>query len=146
MRLNEICQLTLDDIAFVDGVDVILIRGDEDKETKRVKTAAGHRFVPIHSELKRIGFKVHVATMRQHSAEDAPLFPELPIASTGYRSDLFSKFFANFQKHVGIKAKKKAFHSFRHCFRDALREADLSPERVRALGGWVIRENGRYLR
>lgn len=46
MRLNEICQLTLDDIAFVDGVDVILIRGDEDKETKRVKNAAGHRFVP----------------------------------------------------------------------------------------------------
>ncbi len=74
--------------------------------------------------------------MRQHSAEDAPLFPELPIASTGYRSDLFSKFFANFQKHVGIKAQKKAFHSFRHCFRDILGEADLSPERVRALGGW----------
>ena len=136
MRLNEICQLTLDDIANSDGTDIILIRGDEDKETKRVKTAAGHRFVPIHSELKRIGLMVHVASQRKLFEPDKPLFPELPVASTGYRSDLFSKFFANFLKHAGITAERKAFHSFRHSFRDALREADLSPERVRALGGW----------
>ena len=29
-----------------------------------------------------------------------------------------------------------SFHSFRHSNRDALREAGISPERVRALGGW----------
>ena len=30
-----------------------------------------------------------------------------------------------------------SFHSFRHNYRDALREADISRERVRALGGWT---------
>lgn len=29
-----------------------------------------------------------------------------------------------------------SFHSFRHNYRDALREAEIGLERVRALGGW----------
>jgi integrase len=55
MRLNEVCQLSEDDIVIDDGTDIILVRSDEDG-VKRVKTSAGHRFVPIHPELKRLGF------------------------------------------------------------------------------------------
>jgi hypothetical protein len=29
-----------------------------------------------------------------------------------------------------------SFHTFRHTFPDALREADISEERVRRIGGW----------
>jgi len=47
MRLNEICQLTVDDFVEEDGVPIILIREDDDDETKRVKTKAGIRFVPV---------------------------------------------------------------------------------------------------
>ncbi|MHC1547267.1 DUF6538 domain-containing protein [Phyllobacterium sp. K27] len=136
MRLNEICQLTLDDFVVEDGVDVILIRGDDDGETKRVKTAAGHRFIPVHNELRSIGLLRYVATRRKKGLTNAPLFPELPLGSTGYRSDPFSKYFARFLDAVEIKDKKKVFHSFRHSYRDALREADISTEKVRALGGW----------
>lgn len=137
MRLNEICQLTLDDFVVEDGVPIVLIRSDEDGETKRVKTVAGQRFVPIHSELRRIGLLAHVERCRRRASNPTdPLFPELPLGSTGYRSDPFSKFFAHFLKSVGITERRKVFHSFRHTFRDALREADLSQERVRALGGW----------
>ena len=59
------------------------------------------------------------------------------LGSTGYRSDPFSKFFARFLNKVGITHKKKVFHSFRHSYRDVLREADISDEKVRALVGWA---------
>ena len=46
---------------------------------------------------------------------------------------------------IGAKTNKTSFHSFRHTWRDALREADVSEERVRALGGWAEREtHGHY--
>jgi integrase len=89
MRLNEIAQLTLDDFAFEDETDVILIRGDDDGETKRIKTQAGERFVPVHPELKRIGLLSFVDDRRRASKTNGPLFPELPIGVTGYRSDPF---------------------------------------------------------
>jgi integrase len=135
MRLNEVCQLSEDDITIDDGTDIILVRSDEDG-VKRVKTAAGHRFVPIHPELKRLGFLGYVATVRAKQPAKARLFPELTTASTGYISDNFSKWFANFLDKVGIKDGRKTFHSFRHTFRDALREAAIPQDRVRELGGW----------
>jgi integrase len=138
MRLNEICQLSEDDIVVEDGTDIILIRSDEDG-IKRVKTEAGHRFVPIHPELKRIGFMEYVAAIRSGHRPKVRLFPELTVASTGYISDNFSKWYANFLDKVGIKDSRKNFHSFRHTFRDALREAEIPQDRVRELGGWSSR-------
>lgn len=135
MRLNEICQLTEDDITIEDGTDIIVVRSDEDG-VKRVKTSSGHRFVPIHPELKRLGFLDHVAAARAKQPAKARLFPELTTASTGYVSDNFSKWFANFLDKVEIKDSRKNFHSFRHTFRDALREAEIPQDRVRELGGW----------
>ncbi|WP_414472770.1 hypothetical protein [Microvirga sp. M2] len=114
MRLNEICQLTEDDIAVLDGTDVILIRsvdGEGEDDTKRVKTASGVRFVPIHPELIRIGFLSFVAANRAKYPLRSRLFPELAMASTGYFSDNFSKWFANFRKKLGITENGKTFHS-----------------------------------
>jgi integrase len=135
MRLNEVCQLSEDDITVDDGTDIILVRADEDG-VKRVKTAAGHRFVPIHPQLKRLGFLDHVAAIKAKQPAKARLFPELTTATTGYISDNFSKWFANFLDKVEIKDSRKNFHSFRHTFRDALREAEIPQDRVRELGGW----------
>lgn len=135
MRLNEACQLSEDDIVVQDGTDIILIRSDEDG-LKRVKTGAGHRFVPVHPELKRLGFSEHAARIRADHSPKARLFPELTLASTGYVSDNFSKWFANFLDKVGITDNRKNFHSFRHTFRDAMREAEIPQDRLRELGGW----------
>lgn len=76
MRLNEICQLSLDDFKVMDGTNLILIGGDDDTETKRVKTEAGNRFVPIHSELRRIGLLSYVEGQRQ-KAEPSTTLAEL---------------------------------------------------------------------
>ena len=63
--------------------------------------------------------------------------PDLPKGKRGYYSDPFQKWFSRFLAHIGAKTPKTSFYSFRHCYRDAVREADISPERVRALGGWT---------
>jgi integrase len=134
MRLNECVQLRTDDVAVLDGVDVILIRADEEGD-KRMKTDASERFVPIHSELKKIGFLTYVR--HKKLAGNLRLFPDLPKGKRGYYSDPFQKWFSRFLTSIGAKTTKTSFHSFRHCYRDALREADISTERVRALGGWT---------
>jgi integrase len=134
MRMNEICQLHVEDIEKQEGVDVIVVRSDEEG-TRRVKTAAGERVLPIHSELIRCG----LLTYRQQVAAQGEvwLFPELTAAkASGYRSDNLSKWFAHFLEKAGAKAPRTSFHSFRHNYRDALREAGISEDRVRALGGW----------
>jgi integrase len=134
MRLNECVQLRTDDVAVLDGVDVVLIREDEEGD-KRLKTDASERFVPIHPELKKLGFLDYVAQVR--CSGERRIFPELPRGKRGYYSDPFQKWFSRFLTQIGTKTPKTSFHSFRHCYRDALREADISQERVRALGGWT---------
>lgn len=141
-RLNEACQLYVTDVAERDGVPVILIRTTNEKgdETeKRVKTEAGERFVPVHPEAVKIGFLSYVESQRR--AGQQRLFPELKAAkATGFLSDVFSKWYARFIGKIGAKQPRTDFHSFRHAYRDALREADISGERVRALGGWASKD------
>src|SRR5436309_2696517 len=138
MRLGEIVQLRADDIERIDGVDVIQVRKDE-KSDKRLKTAASERLVPIHSELKKIGFMAYAQTQRRKG--DTRLFPELPKSKNGYYSNPFQKWFSRFLKKAGLKTPTTSFHSFRHRFRDALREAGIASEIVQSLGGWAPSRN-----
>jgi integrase len=70
------------------------------------------------------------------AAGDKKLFPELQASSTGYYSDPFSKWFRRFLEKSEATRPKTCFHSFRHCFRDALREARIDHDVALALGGW----------
>lgn len=139
LRLNEACQLLVDDVREMSGIHCIIIEADpeggDEEDQKRVKTDAGKRFVPVHPEVLELGFLSYVEEMR--AGHERRLFPELPIGKSGYYSDVFSKFFSRFLQKVGVKTAKNGFHSLRHNYRDALREADVSLERVRALGGWA---------
>ncbi|MDR3463689.1 MAG: site-specific integrase [Beijerinckiaceae bacterium] len=138
LRANEICQLDEDDVAIIADCDVLRIRASTERK-KTLKTKAAARIMPIHPELKRLGFLTYVHSIRQNGPPGGRLFPELTVASTGYASDNFSKWFANFMDHIGIVDPKKNFHSFRHTFRDAFRLVpDVPPERVRMLGGWTL--------
>jgi integrase len=142
MRMGECCQLHVDDVTTPDGVPVILIDdagepGADDADKKRVKTEAGKRFVPVHPELQRIGFLAFAEAMRGRG--EKRLFPELKPDALGYLSGPFSKWFNDKRRFLGkldMDVKGVAFHSFRHNYRDALREAEIGLERVRALGGW----------
>lgn len=72
-RLNELCQLYLDDFVIVNGIDCIHIR--EDRSDQRLKSLSSERLIPLHSELKRIGLLDYLGNMKTNCAER--LFPEL---------------------------------------------------------------------
>ena len=136
-RLNEICQLMLADIGQEDGIYYIRIA---DGEGKQVKTVSANRIIPVHPELMKLGFAIFVETRRAHSQER--LFTELRNGSRGKPSELFSKWFATHIRAVEAKTPTTCFHSFRHNFRDALREAKIEREIVQVLGGWKDKQAG----
>ena len=137
LRMNEICQLEVGDILRIDGVTCFKVAEgwDEAGQQKRVKTAASERLVPVHHELIRFGFLAFVEGQRLRG--DASLFPELPLGHLGYRSTAFSKWFSRFLASAEAAAPLTCFHSFRHNFRDGLREAKVDRERSLILGGWT---------
>ncbi len=135
MRLNEICQLEWTDVQSIDGVwcfrvsDISVGVG-----TKRLKTQASTRVIPVHPRLVDLGF-LRFRLIAQGS-RDRTLFPEISLGSTGYRSDSFSKWFGRFLDSRPGTWERTCFHSFRHSFRDQLRENDAPHEVAMALGGW----------
>lgn len=131
-RLNELCQLRVDDVAERGGIHCLLIR---DGDGKRLKTANAHRVIPLHPKLVAFGFLDYVEAARQRN--DAQVFTGLPVNKHGNASDKFSKWFGFFLHDLEVKTSKTCFHSFRHTFRDALREAGIARELVQALGGWT---------
>ena len=132
MRLNECCQLLVDDIKKVNGLDVIRVEGDED-EGKRTKNSNSDRYIPVHSELKKIGLLDYVAERRRSG--EKKLFPNAPVGKDEYHSSPYSKWYGRFLKSVGVKSPRKSFHSLRHSFRDAQREADIPEDRAEAING-----------
>lgn len=138
MRLNEICQLHTSDVGVLDGVNVIYIRYDGDAEDgddeKRIKTDSGIRFVPVHPMLERIGFLQFVEECIKNNQKR--LFPELKKSGRGDYSHEMTKWFGRFLENIGAKRPRTTFHSFRHLYRDAIREANLSLAAALQLGGW----------
>ena len=109
-------------------------------EQKRVKTAASERIVPVHDELAGFGFLAFAESQRLRG--EANLFPELTLGHLGYRSTAFSQWFTRFLMSAKATAPLTCFHSFRHCFRDALREAKVGRDLALILGGWTTEGNG----
>jgi integrase len=66
MRLEEICQLHLEDIREVDGVWVFDVN---QKGDKRVKTKSSERLVPVHSRLIELGLLEYVEKLRAQGQE-----------------------------------------------------------------------------
>jgi len=140
-RLNEICQLYTQDLKEEDGELVFEVRVKlETKERatdKRIKRPASRRTVPVHPDLFKMGFLDYVE-QRRRDTESPRLFPELHIAKkTGSYSDVFSKWFTNFLVQSLRHKPEATFHSFRHGWRSALFDAEVSDERVKVLGGWA---------
>ena len=132
-RLNEICQLQLNDIKCEDGVSYISIN---ENDGKHVKTKAGIRNIPIHKELINIGFLQFVETLKKTKPRDSRLFANLKPNSRGELSAQPSKWFAKLLEDTNIKEKGLVFHSFRHTVRTVLRNNNCPQDRVQRLCGW----------
>ena len=140
MRLNEACQLRAADVAEIDGVPMLYVRASADGQ--RLKTSAAERRIPVHPELVRLGFLDFVAAQRKAGHER--LFPELPAGALGNYSDPYSKWFARLLTKAGVTSAGAVFHSFRHGWRDRLREAGVPRDVADALGGWASQGQGQH--
>ncbi|WP_455284221.1 DUF6538 domain-containing protein [Cupriavidus necator] len=137
-RLEELAQLRPEDVyqeAYIDrnGVEhpawVIAItdRGDE----QGLKNASSRRRVPVHAVLQRLGFIEYA----QQAKGRHRIFHELRPDSMGAESGNWSKWFGKYLRKVKVTDKRMVFHSFRHKFKDAARDAGIAEDVSDALSG-----------
>lgn len=133
MRLNEICQLRIDQIKQHGEISYFDIQASS--ADQRLKTSHSRRRIPVHPTVASLGFLRYVSELRQRG-EDR-LFPELPVDARGYYSRKITRWFSSYVAKCGVDTERKSFHSLRHAWRDAAREARIPEEIVKVLGGWV---------
>jgi len=130
MRLEEICQLRLEDVYKEGTVDII--RVTISKETK-LKTVTSQRIVPIHENLKRVGFLEYCNYMKKQKKER--VFWDLTKSRDGYGRNI-GRYFMEYLRKVGVyEFQSKVFHSFRHTFITTLLQNGVREEVVNGLCG-----------
>jgi integrase len=135
-RLSEIAPLSVADVKTDELTNIHSIAITEDLEQgRRLKTPGSRRVVPVHPELIRIGFIEFVQRVRQEHGGEARLFPLLTRGPRGGYGEAWSKWFGRYIRQLGISNRALVFHSFRHCFKDALRAAGVSEDVNDALTG-----------
>jgi integrase len=102
---------------------------------KRLKTKASQRVIPVHAELVKLGFLKYVEAVRSQNGEKAFLFPLVAPAQGRAGVAAWSKWFGRYLRAQGVTDTAKVFHSFRHGFKDALRQGKVNQEIHDALTG-----------
>jgi integrase len=102
---------------------------------KKLKTKASRRVVPIHTQLVRLGFLKFVEDVRKRDGEKAFLFPLIAPDRGRAGVKAYSKWFGRYLRTQGVTDTTKVFHSFRHGFKDALRQGGVNQEIHDALTG-----------
>ena len=116
-RLNEICQLSVDDIRqdSVTNRWVFDINAVETNDSKKSLKQSYHaRLVPIHKRLIELGIlDFHKEQKRK---KEKRLFPDLPYVSNNNRyGDKLQRWFnRTYRNECGITTPKTSFHSLRH--------------------------------
>lgn len=132
MRLNEICQLRTDEVVTEGELNYFNLQTAHLDQS--LKSRNSHREVPLHPQLRRLGFLDYVNQVRQKKSDR--LFPDLNLDGTGYYSRKVGRWFnETFLVDRSVKSEKLSFHSFRHCFQDAARAARIPKEIMEALSG-----------
>jgi integrase len=139
MRLEEIGQLAPGDVREdsyrdADGVarKTHVIYVTEEGEGQGIKNNNSRRRVPIHTELVRLGFLDVV-----QAAKGNRIFSDLKPDRHGRETASFGAEFGRtfLRKTCGIADTRKTFHSFRHLFKDVMREHGVPEDVSDALTG-----------
>lgn len=134
-RLEEICQLHVDDFCIDEGIPCFDFNSRYDKEVKNLQS---NRLVPIHpfllDDLNILGF---VSMMKERG--ETRIFPELKHHNTtGQFGDRISRMFGRQRRRFGIFPKgkgKKDFHSIRHTVVTNLKHLGVPEPKVSQLVG-----------
>jgi integrase len=116
-RIEELCQLHLDDIVEKDGVWVLDIN---DRDEKKLKNKQSRRLIPLHPFLTDDLRIIQYAESLKAKGRDR-FFHELVRQRDGYSASP-SKWFGYHRKALGITESTKTFHSFRHTFTNCLKQ------------------------
>lgn len=148
-RLEELGQLAATDIKKEDGVDYIHFQeryeGFDPGYLRSLKNERSHRKVPIHSVMIGLGFLDFVEDAR--IAGHVHLFPKLKWDERK-KHDKSYKVTADWSKwwsshsRLLVPDERKSFHSFRHTFKNRLRNAGVAKALDDALTGHVSSDEG----
>jgi len=128
-RIEEICQLYVEDIRAEQDVWVFDINQKGDKKTK---TLSSQRLIPIHSFLISKGLLEYVKQLKAQNNER--LFGELNKQRDGY-SQSASKWFSRYKSKCGVTDRNKTFHSFRHTVANTLKQKGVDGKMISAILG-----------
>lgn len=129
-RLEELCQLRIDDFTEHQGIQCIRI--DDSREGQNLKNASSRRVLPLHPVLLDLGLLQHVESVKATGADR--VFPELE-AVRGKLGHAPSKWFGRYKTRLGITDPRKTFHSFRHTLIDDLRDAGVQDSLIKRIAG-----------
>jgi integrase len=146
-RRTELLQLKVGDIRSTNGL--WFIDFNDEGADQNLKNMSSARSVPIHTAIQRAGFLDYVTGRAEVVAPEMPLWPgfDPPLAP---KAKAWSKWFGRYLSTYVVDDRSKTFHSFRHTFKRACREAGISEEIHHAFtghsGGGVGRSYGRVRR
>ena len=129
-RLEELGQLEVTDLKQEGSLYYFDINSEG---RKRLKTKSSARRIPLHNKLIEAGFLDYAASL--NTTYNPLLFPQLGDPNKPKLTRAYSKSFARHLDKVGISDKAKVFHSFRHTFKDACRNAEIPEDIHDALTG-----------
>lgn len=129
-RLEELCQLRIDDFIQQQGIQCIRI--DDSNEGQNLKNSSSRRTLPLHPSMVELGMLRHVDSVKATGADR--LFPELE-AVRGKLGHAPSKWFGRYKTKRGVTDPRKTFHSFRHSFIDELRDAGVQDSLIKRMVG-----------
>lgn len=129
-RLEELCQLRVDD--FIEQQGIQCIRIDDSGASQSIKNASSRRVIPLHPTLLGLGLLQHIESVKATGADRA--FPELE-AVRGKLGHAPSKWFGRYKTKQGVTDGRKTYHSFRHTLIDDLRDAGVQDSLIKRIAG-----------
>jgi integrase len=115
MRVEEICQLQISDVKEIEddhsGAKAWCFDVNEEGNGKSLKNLQSERMVPIHTELKKMGFMDYYHERRRKGFQT---LWNLKLTNRGYSHSLSRKCNRYITNKAGVTETKKTFHSFRH--------------------------------
>jgi len=129
MRLTEVCQLRTDDLQRESNVWYFNVGAEH--EGQRVKSEAGHRRVPIHSQILKAGLLAYAKALPA-----GQLWPTLKPGGPDRKLSWYAtRRFTLYRRKAGITRARVNFHSLRKNFVTALDNAGASQADVAAIVG-----------
>jgi integrase len=141
LRLNEICQLHIEDIVNIEGYWCFDIN---DSGNKRLKNAASTRVIPVHPRLISLGFIEHIKTLK--GLNHPRLWMNLALINLHGYTNSIGKWYQRYNREYVTEDPKKVFHSMRHTVADILKQKGVSEAAIAEILGHAHKSitSGRY--